>query len=186
MRAAFRCEGDSRRRRDQDEAGVLITGIVQRIGAAIDERVVERADRDQPLAFNRMRKAQRRKQDEEIVLGDPQLEMLARRRKLPGEGGGDALLAELRRPSARRPCRGDGSRCGSSRWRATAPSTPEQQGRAGGDRSCRFVPVSRRRKLASDSWLSKLVDFNNSLWPISAASAGKLQRALFRLSVALG
>ena len=45
MRAAFRRQRDARRRRHQDEARVLIAGIIERIEAAGDERVVERADR---------------------------------------------------------------------------------------------------------------------------------------------
>jgi hypothetical protein len=37
------------------KARVLVAGVVQRIEAAIDERVVERADRDEPLTEMRMR-----------------------------------------------------------------------------------------------------------------------------------
>ena len=45
---------------DEHEAGILVAGIVQRIEAALDERIVERADRQQPLAEERMRQAERR------------------------------------------------------------------------------------------------------------------------------
>jgi hypothetical protein len=45
-----------------DEAGVLVTGIVQRIEAAGDERIIDRADRDQPLAEQGMRQARRTQQ----------------------------------------------------------------------------------------------------------------------------
>ena len=45
MRAALRRQRDAGRRADEQEAGVLIAGVVQRIEAAGDERVVERADR---------------------------------------------------------------------------------------------------------------------------------------------
>ena len=57
MRAALGRERQPRRRCHQDEAGVLIAGVVQRIEAAGDERVVQRADRQQPLAVDRMRQA---------------------------------------------------------------------------------------------------------------------------------
>ena len=64
------------RRRDQQEARILVAGVVQRIEAALDERVVERADRQQPLAEDRMRQAERREQDEQIDLGDAEFDML--------------------------------------------------------------------------------------------------------------
>ena len=45
---------------DQEEARILVAGIVERIEAALDERVVERADRQQPLAEQRMGEPERR------------------------------------------------------------------------------------------------------------------------------
>ena len=48
MRAAFGAERDAARRRDEQEARVLVASVVERIEAAGDERVVERADREQP------------------------------------------------------------------------------------------------------------------------------------------
>jgi hypothetical protein len=50
VRAALGPERDPARRRDEQEARVLVAGVVERIEAAGDERVVERADREQPLA----------------------------------------------------------------------------------------------------------------------------------------
>ena len=94
VRAAFRRERHARRRRDQNEAGVLVAGVVQRIEAARDERIVERADRQQPLAVDRMRQAERGQQDEQVHLGDAELDVLALRRELPVEGRGDALALE--------------------------------------------------------------------------------------------
>jgi len=44
VRAAFRRQGDARRRRHQNKARILIAGIIERIEAAGDERVVEGAD----------------------------------------------------------------------------------------------------------------------------------------------
>ena len=94
MRAALRREGHARRRRHQDEAGVLVAGVVQRIEAARDERVVERADREQPLAEeSECDEPERGEEQEEVVLGDAELEMLACGRELPGEGRGDALAS---------------------------------------------------------------------------------------------
>ena len=54
MRAAFGRQRDARGRRRQNEAGILIAGVVERIEPALNERVVERADRDQPLAVYRV------------------------------------------------------------------------------------------------------------------------------------
>ena len=56
--------------------------------------IVERADREQPLAEERMRQAERGEHQEEVVLGDAELEVLALRRNVPGEGRGDALALE--------------------------------------------------------------------------------------------
>ena len=52
VRAAFGRERDAGRRRHQDEARLLVAGVVQRIEAARDERIVQRADRQQPLAVD--------------------------------------------------------------------------------------------------------------------------------------
>ena len=94
MRAALGRERHARRRRHQNEAGVLVAGVVQRIEPAGDERIVERADRQQPLAVDRMRQAERRQQDEQIHLGDAELDVLALGRELPVEGRGDAFAFE--------------------------------------------------------------------------------------------
>ncbi len=94
VRAAFRRQRHARRRRRQDEAGVLVAGVVERIEAAGDERVVERADRDQPLAEQGMRQPERRQQQEQVHLGDAELDMLPLRREVPGVGRGDALGLE--------------------------------------------------------------------------------------------
>src|SRR6185437_14365344 len=75
-------------------AGVLVAGVVERIETAGNEGIVERADRQQALAVDRVRQAQRREQDEQIVLGDAELEMLALRRELPVESGRDAFVLE--------------------------------------------------------------------------------------------
>jgi hypothetical protein len=58
-----------------------------RIEAARDERIVQGAHRQQALAEQRPGQAQRRQHQEQVVLGDPQLDMLA----------GTALRPELRR-----------------------------------------------------------------------------------------
>ena len=51
--------------------------------------IVERADRHQALAVDRVREAERREQDEQIHLGDAELDVLALRRELPVEGRGE-------------------------------------------------------------------------------------------------
>jgi hypothetical protein len=53
------------RRRHQDETGILVAGVIKRIQAAGDEWIIKRADRNEPLAVDRVRQAKRRKQDKE-------------------------------------------------------------------------------------------------------------------------
>ena len=77
VRAAFGAERDAARRRDQQEARVLVAGVVERIEAAGDERVVERADREQALAEQVAREAGGGEHQEQVVLGDAELDMLA-------------------------------------------------------------------------------------------------------------
>ena len=83
MRAAFGRERHAARGGDKDESGVLITGIVERIEAALDERIVQRANRNEPHAEQRMGQTGSRQKEKQIVLGNPQLDMLARRPHLP-------------------------------------------------------------------------------------------------------
>ena len=64
--AAFGPERDAARRRDQQEARVLVAGVVEAIEAAGDERVVERSDREQPLAEQVARQAERGQHQEKI------------------------------------------------------------------------------------------------------------------------
>ena len=94
VRAAFRRQRDARRRRRHHEAGVLVAGVVQRIEAALDEGIVQRADRQQPLAIDRMRQPERREHDEQVHLGDAEFEVLALGRIIPVEGRRDLLLPE--------------------------------------------------------------------------------------------
>ena len=61
VRAAFGRQRHARRRRHQHEARILVAGVVQRIEAAGDERIVERADRQQPRAEERRRRARARR-----------------------------------------------------------------------------------------------------------------------------
>ena len=54
------------RGRDEQEARVLVAGVVEAIEAAGDERVVERADREQPLAEQVARQAERGEHQEQV------------------------------------------------------------------------------------------------------------------------
>jgi hypothetical protein len=83
VRPAFRRQRDARRRRHQDEPGLLVAGVVEGIEAAGDERVVERADGDQALAEQLVRQPERGEQDEQVVLRDAQLDVLAVRPHVP-------------------------------------------------------------------------------------------------------
>jgi hypothetical protein len=79
MRAALSAKRDAGGRRDQDEARLLITGVIERIEAARDERIVQRADRQEPLAVDGVGEPKRRQQREQVVLGDAELDVLAGR-----------------------------------------------------------------------------------------------------------
>ena len=94
MRAAFRRQRHARGRRHDHEARILVAGVVQRIEAAGDERIVERADRQQARAEQLVAEPQRRELDEQVVLGDAELDMLAARRLAPELGRHDLELAE--------------------------------------------------------------------------------------------
>ena len=54
----------------------------------------KRADRQQPLAVDGMRQPERRHQDEQVHLGDAELDVLALRREVPVEGRRNLLAAE--------------------------------------------------------------------------------------------
>ena len=112
VRAALGRQRDAGRRRHQHEPRVLVAGIVQRIEAAPDERVVERADGQQALAEDRPGEAEGGERQEQIVLGDAELDMLARRRHRPklrrqhrllGIGVGGGVAAEDSAPVHPRP-----------------------------------------------------------------------------------
>ena len=83
VRAALGRQRDPGRRAGHDEARVLVAGIVQRIEAATHERIVERADGQQALAEQRVRQPERAEQQEQVHLGDAELEVLAPRAHLP-------------------------------------------------------------------------------------------------------
>ena len=94
MRAAFRRQRNARGRRHQQEARILIAGVVQRIEAARDEGIIDRPDGQQPRAEQRLGQAERRQQQEQIVLGDAELDMPALRRADPVLGRGQLAVAE--------------------------------------------------------------------------------------------
>ena len=94
VRAAFRRQGDAGRRARQQEAGVLVAGVVQRIEAARDEGVVDRAHREQAGAEELVRKPEGGQQEEEVVLGDPELDVLAVPAQRPFLHRDDLLRAE--------------------------------------------------------------------------------------------
>ena len=81
--APFRRQRQPRWRRGKEEARVLIAGVGQRVEAARDKGVVERADRKQAFAEQFARKAERGEHEEQVVLGDAELDVLAERRRRP-------------------------------------------------------------------------------------------------------
>ena len=85
LRAAFARERDTRRRSEDDEAAVGIRAVDQRIQPAADERVVEGTDRKELLPLEVARHPELAEREEEVHLGDPELDMAARRRDAPGK-----------------------------------------------------------------------------------------------------
>ena len=77
VRTAFGPERDPAWRRDKQEAGVLVTGVVERIEAAGDERVVERADGKEAGTEQVAGEAGGGEHQEKIALGNAELDMLA-------------------------------------------------------------------------------------------------------------
>ena len=94
MRPAFRRERDSGGRGHEDEAGVLVTGVVERVQPPVDERIVERGNRQQPCAEEVVRQPKHRQHQEEVVFRDAQLDVLSGRRQFPLLHRGDLLLPE--------------------------------------------------------------------------------------------
>jgi hypothetical protein len=68
---------------DDHEPGILVAGIVERIEAARDERVIHGADRDEPLGEQGMRQSGRAEQQEQVHFRNAELEVLAFRREAP-------------------------------------------------------------------------------------------------------
>ena len=79
VRAALGRERDARRRGHQNKTCLLVAGVIERIETALNERVIERANRDQTLSIDHVRQTQRRQQSEQIHLGDAELDVLALR-----------------------------------------------------------------------------------------------------------
>src|ERR1700687_3610962 len=83
VRSTLGRERKPRRGSDQDEPGVLVTGIVQRVESTSDEGVVDRADRQQPRSEQRTGQSQGREHDEQVVFGNTELDVLASGRPRP-------------------------------------------------------------------------------------------------------
>src|SRR5262249_25513331 len=90
MRATFWREAHARRGGGDDEFPPRIEGVVERVETTRDERIVQGADREQRYAGKLLRLPQRAQRQEEVVLGDAQLDVLALWRLFPLHG--------LRRP----------------------------------------------------------------------------------------
>ena len=112
VRPALGRERDAGRRCRQHEPRVLVAGVVQRIEAAPDERVVERADGQEPLAEDRPGEPEGGQRQEQVVLRDAELDMLAagrhdpalrRQHVLLGIGVGGLVAAEDAAPVDPRP-----------------------------------------------------------------------------------
>ena len=94
MCAPFRRQRNAGGCSHNHEARILITGIIERIEPAHDERIIQCADREQSFAIDRMRKTKRRQQYKQVHFRDAQLDMLARRREIPDKGRGYFFFTE--------------------------------------------------------------------------------------------
>jgi hypothetical protein len=88
--AAFGYQGDPGRGRRQDEPRTLVAGVVRRIMPALDERVVECPDRQQPRA----EQWPGGELQEQVALGDAELDVLTLRRHRPALRRDDVFLAK--------------------------------------------------------------------------------------------
>ena len=93
--STFRRERNARGRTDQYETGVLIASVIERVQSPADEGVVERPDGKQACSEHVLGQAEHAEQEEQVVLRDAQLDMLAAGGRLPLLGGGDVLQTEL-------------------------------------------------------------------------------------------
>src|SRR5690606_32197278 len=84
--AALGAEADARRGAEDDEAGAGIDAVEEGVQPALDERVVERADREEHFAVELVRESELAKSHEQVVLGDSELYVLPLFRFLPLEG----------------------------------------------------------------------------------------------------
>ncbi len=91
---AFRRQRDAAGGRDQQKPRILVAGVEQRIMAAIDERVVYRADGQQPGAVEVVAKTGGAKEQKQILLGDAKLDMLALRVGAPALRAGEPAIAK--------------------------------------------------------------------------------------------
>lgn len=92
--AALRRQCQTRGCADQQEAAVRVAAIIERIEAARNERIIDRAHWQQPRAEMRRGQTQRGQHQEEVVLRDPQFDMLARRMLRPFLRRGDLRRVE--------------------------------------------------------------------------------------------
>ena len=70
MSAALRRQADARGRGHQHEAGILVTGVVESVQTALNERIVDRPDGNQAFAQQGVGQAHGGKRDKQIVFGD--------------------------------------------------------------------------------------------------------------------
>src|SRR5260370_31998651 len=94
MGAAFGRQRDPGRSRHQDEAGILVERVVERVESALDERVVDRADRYEPHPEQRTRQTKRGERQKQIALGDAEFDVLTLRPHRPALGRYALFLAK--------------------------------------------------------------------------------------------
>ena len=85
MRASLAGEEHPGRRPEHDETAARVGAVDERVEAPAHERVVERADREERLLLEVPRQAELAEREEEVHLGDTELDVPAGRRDPPRE-----------------------------------------------------------------------------------------------------
>ena len=87
-------QGQAGGRAHQQEARILVAGIDQRIEAAVDEGVVDRADGQQARAIEPVRQPEAGQHQEQVLLGDAEFHVLPVRGHAPALRGGELRIPE--------------------------------------------------------------------------------------------
>ena len=95
VRTTFRCERNAAWCGDNHKPCILITGVIQRIQTARNERIIQRANREQSLPKQAVRQTKGGQIQKQIVFGNTQFDMLPAWRTYPFLGRRNLAFAKL-------------------------------------------------------------------------------------------